>query len=139
MTDPKEALERLEAACAVHEMEEALGLNCIVAKADLRTIIAEREGLERRIAAMEQVTVGPLSYTAMRCRAEAAEAKLSALTAAARPFAELAQREDDAMNEMGLNASPDDMLVYDIDQTLTLGQCRRLRALLPSVPVENNN
>lgn len=60
----------------------------------------------------------------------AAESKLAALEEAARPFADVARREDNAMDEMGLRASPDDMLVYDIDQTLTLGQLRVLRTLL---------
>jgi hypothetical protein len=83
----KEALERLTRKCELHEMEPALGLNCIVVKADLRTLIAEREGL-----AADAVTALTGKVIAER-RAEAAELLLRAALDALEPDTTEAFRE----------------------------------------------
>jgi hypothetical protein len=75
MSDPKEALERLTRKCELHEMEPALGLNCIVAKADLSWLIAEREGLEREVERLRGANEN------LHRRAQAAEGPIDAVKA----------------------------------------------------------
>jgi chromosome segregation ATPase len=72
---------------------------------------ADRDKLAGEVERLKEVTVGPLSYTAMRARAEAAEAQLAGVVDALKRIASLK-----FANTPGLNVEPSPLDAFNTAQ-----------------------